>query len=69
VVIVDECHLRCSTASEIAATIAEKGFATLKAPPVRVARADVPTPFSAPLEAAVTPDRDKVITAVRRVLA
>jgi pyruvate dehydrogenase E1 component beta subunit len=69
VVIVDECHLRCSTASEIAATIAEKGFTTLKAPPVRVARADVPTPFSAPLEAAVTPDRDKVIKAVRRVLA
>jgi pyruvate dehydrogenase E1 component beta subunit len=68
VVLVDECHLRCSTASEIAATIAEKGFASLKAPPLRVARADVPTPFSAALEAAVTPDRDKVIAAVRRVL-
>ena len=61
--------LGAGTASEIAATIAEKGFTTLKAPPVRVARADVPTPFSAPLEAAVTPDRDKVIKAVRRVLA
>src|SRR5512145_3069337 len=56
IVIVDECHLRCSTASEIAATVAEKGFGSLKAPPVRVARADVPTPFSAPLEAAIAPD-------------
>jgi pyruvate/2-oxoglutarate/acetoin dehydrogenase E1 component len=46
----------------------KKDFASLKAPPVRVARADVPTPFSAPLEAAITPDRDKVVAAVRRVL-
>jgi pyruvate/2-oxoglutarate/acetoin dehydrogenase E1 component len=69
VVVVDECHLRCSTASEITATIAEKGFRFLKSAPARIARADVPTAFSAPLEAAITPDRDKVIAAVRRVMA
>jgi acetoin:2,6-dichlorophenolindophenol oxidoreductase subunit beta len=68
IVIADECHLRCSTASEIAATVVEKGFKLLKAAPVRVARADVPTPFSAPLEAAIAPNRDKIIAAVRRVL-
>jgi pyruvate dehydrogenase E1 component beta subunit len=67
-VVVDECHLRCSPASEIAATIGEHAFDALQAPVLRVARADVPTPFSAPLEAAVTPDRDAIIRAVRRVL-
>ena len=67
-VVVDECHLRCSPASEIAATIGEHAFDALKAPVLRVARADAPTPFSAPLEAAVTPDRDTIMRAVRRVL-
>ena len=67
-VVVDECHLRCSTASEIAATVAEKGFASLKAPIVRIARADVPTPYSAPLEAALTPDAGKIVAAVKTLL-
>jgi pyruvate dehydrogenase E1 component beta subunit len=68
-VVLDECHLRCSTASEIAATVAEKGFHLLKAPIVRIARADVPTPYSAPLEAAITPDSGKVVAAVRKLMA
>lgn len=68
-VVVDECHLRCSVASEITAMVSEKGFPSLKAPPRRVARADVPTPYSPVLEAALTPDADKVVAAVKRVLA
>jgi pyruvate/2-oxoglutarate/acetoin dehydrogenase E1 component len=68
-VVVDECPLRCGVASEIAATVAERGFGLLKSAPARVARADVPTPYSAPLEAAVTPDPAKVAAAVHRVLA
>src|SRR5262245_3255008 len=67
-VVLDECHLRCSTASEIAATVAEKGFHSLKAPIVRIARADVPTPYSAPLEAAITPDAGKVVAAIRGLM-
>jgi pyruvate/2-oxoglutarate/acetoin dehydrogenase E1 component len=67
--VLDESHLRCSSASEIAATVAEKGFHSLKAPIVRIARADVPTPFSAPLEAELSPDADKVVAAVKRLLA
>lgn len=63
-VVVDECHLRCGVASEIAATISEKGFRTLKGPPRRVARADIPLPFSAPLEAAITPSADSIVAAV-----
>ncbi|MGB8487501.1 MAG: transketolase C-terminal domain-containing protein, partial [Xanthobacteraceae bacterium] len=66
-VVLDECHLRCSTASEIAATVAEKGFQSLKAPIVRIARADEPTPYSAALEAEITPDQAKVVGAIRRL--
>jgi pyruvate/2-oxoglutarate/acetoin dehydrogenase E1 component len=68
-VVVDECPLRGGVASEIAASVAEHGFRSLKAPILRVARADTPVPFSAPLEAAVTPDPAKIAAAVRRVMA
>jgi pyruvate dehydrogenase E1 component beta subunit len=68
IVVLDECHLRCSTASEIAATVAEKGFDLLKAPILRIARADVPMPYSAPLEAELTPDKDKVVTAIKQLI-
>jgi pyruvate dehydrogenase E1 component beta subunit len=68
-VVVDEAPLRAGVAAEIAATVAEHGFRHLKAPPRRVARADAPTPFSPPLEAALAPDADKVIAAVRATLA
>lgn len=67
-VVVDECPLRCGVASEIVATVAEKGFGLLDAPPRRVARADAPTPFSPPLEAALAPDAGKVVAAVRATL-
>ena len=40
----------------------------LKAPIARVTRAQVPVPYSAPLEAAVTPDAARIGAAVRRVL-
>jgi pyruvate dehydrogenase E1 component beta subunit len=68
-VVVDECPLRGGVASEIAASVAEHGFRALKAPILRVARADTPVPFSPPLEAAVTPDPAKIAAAVRRVMA
>jgi pyruvate dehydrogenase E1 component beta subunit len=66
-VVVDECPLRCSIASEIAATVAEHGFRLLRAPIARVTRAQVPVPYSPPLEAAITPDADKIAAAVRKV--
>jgi len=68
-VVVDECPLRGGIASEIAATVAERGFRTLKAPIVRVTRPDVPVPYSLPLENFITPDPEKIAAAVRRVLA
>lgn len=67
-VVVDEAPLRGSAASEIAATVAEKAFRHLRAPVRRVARADVPVPFSPPLEAAVTPGVADVVRVVREVV-
>jgi acetoin:2,6-dichlorophenolindophenol oxidoreductase subunit beta len=62
-VVVDECPLRCGIASEVAATVAEHGFGLLTAPIQRVTRAQVPVPYSAPLDAA------KIAAAARRVVA
>jgi pyruvate/2-oxoglutarate/acetoin dehydrogenase E1 component len=67
-VIVDEAHLHGSAASEIAATMVEKGFDLLDAPIRRVAALDVPIPFSRPLEAAVLPDERRIEDAIRAVL-
>jgi len=67
-VVLDETHLSCGVASEIAAIVAEEGFDGLRAPIVRVARPDVPMPFSPPLEAALTPSAEHVVAAVHRVM-
>lgn len=67
-VVVDECPLRCGFASEVSATVAERGFGLLKAPIRRVTRPQVPVPYSAPLEAELTPDPVKIAAAVRAVV-
>jgi pyruvate dehydrogenase E1 component beta subunit len=67
-VVVDECPLRCGFASEVSATVAERGFDLLKAPIRRVTRALVPVPYSAPLEAELIPDPVKIEAAVRAVV-
>ncbi|MGE5147527.1 MAG: alpha-ketoacid dehydrogenase subunit beta [Candidatus Eiseniibacteriota bacterium] len=67
-VVADEVPMRCSAASEIAATVAEKGFDLLKAPIARVTRPDAPVPYSPPLEQAITPDAERIAAAVRKVV-
>ncbi|WP_198425699.1 MULTISPECIES: transketolase C-terminal domain-containing protein [Microbacterium] len=69
VVVVDPSPLTCSFASELVATIAQEAFGSLKAAPERVTGADVPTPFSSPLEHSTLPNVDRVVAAVRRVVA
>ncbi|WP_374381304.1 alpha-ketoacid dehydrogenase subunit beta [Dongia sp.] len=68
-VVVDEANPRCSIASEIAAIVAEKGFADLKAPVQRVTAPHTPVPFAANLEALYIPDAGRVEQAVRATLA
>jgi acetoin:2,6-dichlorophenolindophenol oxidoreductase subunit beta len=67
-VAVDETNLSCGVASEIAAIVAEEGFDFLRAPILRVARPDVPTPYSPPLEEEITPDAGRIAAAVRKVM-
>ncbi|MFZ7086518.1 alpha-ketoacid dehydrogenase subunit beta [Curtobacterium sp. RRHDQ10] len=68
VVIAQEASQFVSLGSEIAATIAEKTFFTLQAPPIRVSGFDIPFPVSK-LEHLHLPDADRVLEAVDRALA
>ncbi|MBI2089087.1 MAG: alpha-ketoacid dehydrogenase subunit beta [Deltaproteobacteria bacterium] len=68
VVIVDECHLSCGVAAELAARIAEAGFDKLKAPIRRVATLDVPVPFSEPLEEFIAPSQARIAEGIRSVI-
>lgn len=66
--IVDEPPAACGFAAEIAAQVVEQGFDDLDAPIRRLTGAFAPTPYSPPLEAAVTPTTDDIIRAVRELL-
>ncbi|HEY5899402.1 MAG TPA: transketolase C-terminal domain-containing protein [Burkholderiales bacterium] len=68
-VVVDECHRSCGVAAEVAALAAEHALAHLRAPVKRVTTLDVPVPFSAPLERYIEPTADKVLAALREVMA
>jgi acetoin:2,6-dichlorophenolindophenol oxidoreductase subunit beta len=63
-VIVDEARERCSAASQIAAMVAEKGFASLKAPIRRVTTPNVAMPYAPIAEAAILPNEAKITAAV-----
>src|ERR671933_1841711 len=69
VVIVDEANETCAAGAQVAALVAERGWEDLDGPVVRVAAADVPIPFSPPLERAVLPQVDDVREACRELLA
>lgn len=55
--------------AEVAAGIAEEGFSLLDAPPVRVAAADLPVPFSINLEKEIFSAQSRLRPALDRVLA
>jgi pyruvate/2-oxoglutarate/acetoin dehydrogenase E1 component len=67
-VVVVEAAPRCSFASEIAAVVAEKGFDLLDAPIQRVTNMHTPMPFAPKLEKHVTPNEDKIIAAVKKIV-
>jgi pyruvate dehydrogenase E1 component beta subunit len=68
-VIVDVAHRTCSAASEVAATVVEKGFWDLKAPIERVTTPDTHMAFSPALIKHMYPNKEGVIAAVGRTLA
>ncbi len=66
--IVDEDFAPCSVGSELAAAAAERGFDDLDAPIRRLHGAFAPTPYSPQLEAAVVPNAQQIVQAVRELM-
>lgn len=66
-IVVDAAWRTCGIASDVAATVAEDGFESLKAPVVRVTLPDIPAPMSRRLEDQYYLNRDDVSAAIRRV--
>jgi len=69
IVVVDQSWPFASVASEVIAQICERAFDWLDAPPRRVNTDDVPTPYAKDLESAYLPNKDKIVTAVKRSIA
>lgn len=68
--ILDEDYLSFGFSGEIAALVAERlGDIRLRAPVRRLALADIPIPFSRPLETAAIPQVDGIISAVRHLVS
>jgi pyruvate/2-oxoglutarate/acetoin dehydrogenase E1 component len=67
-VVLDETVAQCGVASEIITIAVEKGFSTLKAPPVRLARAAVPNPFAPVLEAELMPSMAAICASIRQLV-
>lgn len=67
--VVDEAFGPCGFASEIAAQVADAGFNDLDAPIKRLHGEFAPTPYAPALEQAVVPNVDRVLFALRELIA
>ena len=67
-VVCDEARERCSVASEIAAMVADRGFAFLKAPIKRVTVPNVCLPYAPNAEARMIPNADSIGRTCRTLL-
>ena len=68
-VLVDQATRHASAAAIIAAEMAEHGLKALKAPVKMVTALDTSIPFSEPLESYVLPNEEKIVAAVKSVVA
>jgi pyruvate dehydrogenase E1 component beta subunit len=68
-VLVDQAPRHSSAAAVIAGEISEHGFEYLRAPVKMVTALDASIPYSEPLENYVVPNEDKIMQAVRTVMA
>jgi len=68
-VLVDQATRHASAAAIIAAEVAEQGSGFLKAPIKMVTALDTSIPFSEPLENFVLPNEEKIVSAVKSVVA
>jgi pyruvate/2-oxoglutarate/acetoin dehydrogenase E1 component len=67
-VIFDDSNRSCGMAAEISAFAAESLFAHLRAPIIRITRADVPVPFSIALDKYVLPKPEQLEQAIRSIV-
>ena len=67
-VVADECHFSFGVGAELAATLAQEAFGSLKAPGHRVATPDAPIPFSPALESALVVTPEKIAAEALAVL-
>ncbi|WP_036494768.1 alpha-ketoacid dehydrogenase subunit beta [Nocardia sp. BMG111209] len=67
-VVADPAHRTCGAAAEIAAVVAEEGFASLRAPIVRVVAPDVHPPFSPALERLMYPTPARIAAAAEALV-
>ncbi|PMY48921.1 MULTISPECIES: alpha-ketoacid dehydrogenase subunit beta [Pseudomonas] len=67
-VVIDEANPRCSVATDISALVAQKAFASLKAPIEMVTAPHTPVPFSDSLEDLYIPDAAKIENAVLKLI-
>jgi pyruvate dehydrogenase E1 component beta subunit len=67
-VVVSEDVRTCGMTAEIAARVAEEGLYFLSAPIRRVCVPDTPIPFAPAMEAAVIPQVDGIVDAIRSTL-
>jgi pyruvate dehydrogenase E1 component beta subunit len=67
-VVIDESPPRCSVAADIAATVAEKAFRSLKRPIIQVTAPHTPVPFAPALERAYVPGPPRIEAAIRAAL-
>src|SRR5204862_2606555 len=65
--VVDTAWMKGGLCAEIGCLAAEKGFADLKAPVVRIGLPDVPTPAGFTLEQFYYPDTARIADAMRRL--
>jgi pyruvate/2-oxoglutarate/acetoin dehydrogenase E1 component len=69
VLVAHEATRSCGVGAEVAALITEHAFEDLDAPVRRLTAADVPIPFSPPLEQAVLPQLEQMKEACRELIA
>jgi acetoin:2,6-dichlorophenolindophenol oxidoreductase subunit beta len=67
-VVVDESHPRCSLATDIAATVGQEAFGSLRAPVQMVSGPHCPVPFADSLEDLYIPDPARIAGAVKTVV-
>jgi pyruvate dehydrogenase E1 component beta subunit len=68
-VVVHEAAGPCGVGAEVAALIAERAFASLQAPVLRLTGPDAPAPASFPLEQAFAPQAPALVEAATRLMA